>query len=180
MLIIKNAQLHTDYVAINSNVVGIDVVSPVSEKFVVDGKPNIFEQFIQKDVRYPGSASLLEEINSNIGKLISQNKVIQRELSELPKKHDMEEIQEKHLQKALKDEIKSLKRCLENQEAIHTKNSQNLKLLQDDINHQNKVLFSVFAGFIVAIFVLCLYNVPVTIAIPIISLNLYLFTTILW
>ena len=130
-------------------------------------------------MRYPGNDSLLEEINTNIGNIVSQNKKLQKQLSELPTKHDVEEIHEKHLQKALKDEIKYLKRCLEDQEAIHMKNSQNLKLLQDNINHQSKVLFSVFAGFIVAIFVLCLYNVPITIAIPIISLNLYFFTTIL-
>ena len=76
------------------------MVSPVSEKFVFNGKQNIFEQYIQKDVRYPGNNSLLEEINTNIGNIVSQNKKLQKQLSELPTKHDVEEIHEKHLQKA--------------------------------------------------------------------------------
>ena len=161
--------------------VGINVTSPaaVSERFVIDSRQNMFEQYIQRDVRYPGNGSLLEEINSNIDKIVSQNKELQEQLSELSTKHDMEEIHEKHIQKTLKDEIESLKKCLENQKATHMENSRYLKLLQDNIHHQNKVLFSVFVGFIVAIFVFCLYNVPIAISIPVISINLYIFTTML-
>ena len=159
--------------------VDIEVTSPVSEKFLMmDSKQSIFEQYIKRDVRYPGNDSLLKEINSNIGKIVSQNQELQKQLCELPRKHDMEEINEKHMQKTLKNEIKSLKMRLENQEVIHKENSRYLKLLQENIDHQNKVLFSVFVGFILAIFVLCLYNVPITISIPVISLNLYFFITI--
>ena len=143
-----------------------------SEKFVVK---NMFEWYIQDDDN-PGNASLLEKIDSNIGKVVSQNKELQRELSELPKKHDMEEIQEKHIQKALRDEIKSLKKHLKDQEAIHMENSQNLKLLQGNIHHQNKVLFSVhvLASFIVAILVLCfIYNIPIIVAILVTFIYLY-------
>lgn len=174
----------------NSVVAGVDLASPHSEKFVVDSKQTILEQYI-KDVRYPGNDSLLKEINSNIeqqfdkvsqaiiGKIASLNQELQREVGALPKKHDIEEMHEKHTQNALKDEIRGLRKLLGDQKAIHMENSKNLKLLQENINHQNKVLFSVFIGFIIAILSLCLYNVPMTVAIPIISLNLYFMTILL-
>ena len=140
----------------------------------------MFEHYIQNNAQYPGNTSLLEEINSNMCKVASQTKEKLRELSdhELPKKHDVEEMHEKHIQKALKEEIKSLKKCLKDHEAIHMENSQKLNLLQDNIHHQNTVLFSVFVGFIVAILVLCLiYNIPVIVAFLVTSISLYIFTT---
>ena len=101
--------MQSSYVAINSNVVGIEVVSPLSEKFVVDGKQNIFEQYIQKDVRYPGSASLLEEINSNIDKIVSQNKVIQRELVNYLRSMTWKKYMRNVYKKLLKMKLKVLK-----------------------------------------------------------------------
>ena len=130
----------------------------------------MFEQYIQDDAQNPDNASLVEKIDSNIGKVVSQNKELQRELSELPKKHDMEET---HIQKAFRDDIK---RHLKDQEAIHMENSKNLKLLQGNIHHQNKVLFSVLASFIVATLVLCfMYNIPVIVVILVTSIYLYFF-----
>lgn len=143
---------------------------------------------VKDNVRYPDNASLFEEINSNfeqqfdkvsqaiIGKIVSLNQGLHRELGELPKKFEMHK---EHAQKVIEGEINCLSKLLEEQQAKHTENLKNLKLLQDNIDHQHKVLFSLFIGFIVAILSLCLYNVPMAITIPIISLNLYYLSTIL-
>ena len=167
------------------NFAGVDLASPGSEKFLVDSKPTFIEQYMKRDVRYPPNANLLEEINSTIkqqfdkvneaiiNKIASLNQELQKEVDALPKKHDIEEIHDKHAPKVLEDRIKQLRQLLEKQQAIHAQNSNNLKLLQENINHQNKVLFSVFFGFIMALLSLCLYNVPIAIAIPIIAINLY-------
>ena len=171
---------------------GVDLPSPGSEKFLVgskptlvSSKPTLVEQYLKNDMRYPPNVSLLEEINSNIEqqfdkvskeiirKIVSLNRELQREVDELPKKHDVEKLHEKHTSKALEDKIKYLRELLEDQQVVHTENLKNLKLLQQNISHQNKVLFSIFIGFVIAILSLCLYNVPMAIAIPIIALNLY-------
>ena len=175
---------------------GVDFPSPNSEKFLVgsrhDSRPTILERYLsKKDVRYPANDSLLKEINSNfeqqfekvsqalIEKIASLNQELQREVAELPKKHDIEDMHEKHTQKHLEDEIKYLRKFLGDQQKIHLENSRNLKILQENISHQYKVLYSVFIGFIIAVLSLCLYNVPITIMIPIISINLYYLMTVL-
>ena len=162
--------------------------SPGSEKFLVGSEATFFEQYLRNDKRYPPNTSLLEEINSNIeqqfnkvskeiiGKIVSLNQELQRDVDKLPKKHDIEKLHEKHAPKALEDTISYLRKLLEDQQIVHTKTSKNLKLLQENICHQNKVLFSIFIGFVIAILLMCLYNVPMALVIPIISFNLYYFS----
>ena len=131
-------------------------------------------------MRYPSNTVLLKEIkqqfdkvNKEIGKIVSLNQELQRDVDGLPKKHDIEKLHEKHAPKGCEDRINYLRKLLENQQIIHTKN---LKLLQENICHQNKALFSIFIGFVIAILLMCLYNVPMALVIPIISFILYYFS----
>ena len=139
-------------------------------------------------MRYPPNTSLLKEINSNIQqqfdkvskdineKIASLNRELQREVDQLPKKHDIEKLHEKHAPKALENNIKFLKKLLEDKQIEYTEISKNLKLLQENNCHQNRVLFSIFVGFVIAILLMCLYNVPMALMIPIIAFNLYYFS----
>lgn len=106
------------YVIILYYTSGNDLTFPTSEKL------SFTEQYIMKhDVRYPRHKSLLEEINSSIeqqfdkvsevimGKMAFLNQELHRELIELPKKHDIAEVDKKSRQKAtLEAEIADLKK----------------------------------------------------------------------
>jgi len=80
--------------------------------------------------------------------------------------------QEQEYQK-LNEYIKHLRKILEDQQAMHKDNNTKLKLLQENLHYQYRVLFSVFVCFLLAVFSLCMYNVGIAFLLVIICFNLY-------
>lgn len=108
------------------------------------------------------SSSLLDEINSDVRKLVSLNEeLLKQQRSELPKRHDNHDMEEIYRQKAILEKEIEIK----------------VGSVQKSIKHRDKILYCVLFGFIITLFSLSAHNFPLAIAMAIISLNMYFITS---
>ena len=161
-----------------------------AEKFELKSPRKSFpEQYIKEyETRYPSNDSLLKSINSNcnvqfekvskviVDKIALLNKELDKKLDLLPTRHEVAEMhgtQKQEYQKRHEQYIKYLQRTLEDQQAMHNDNNTKLKLLQENLHYQYRVLLSVFVCFLIAVFSLCMYNIGLAFLVVLICFNLY-------